>query len=201
MAEVIKIGKLAGTKDAFIINKDSIEHFVNFYNSSFKEAIQFNSNGYLLDNKEAGHFGVKCNEGDVIAFQKCEDKVNCPAGWNFWRMGTVEEQKEILTFVSDTEVYTKAVVREAIRLENITEAKHFMKERCSPKYLNEKVVFGSDYIVISTNWGTYTGFLGRCYVVCYGEDDFNILTLGTKSIDDYYVLDNHENVICELSKA
>lgn len=199
---IIKIGKPSNRCNAFIINKSTIEEINDTYAFGIKRAIKYDNDSgqYLLDSAEMGHFGESCYEGDVVRYEDFYDNLNCPAGWNLWSPGSIEKASKSFSILSSTEIYQKTVAREAILFESINDIKEFLSERCSSEYITQKIEFEGNAITIHTDWGDSIGNIGNCYVVCYGKDDCNILTLGTPSIESYYIMDNEDNFIKKLSE-
>lgn len=203
MPDIIKIGKPAGNKvDAFIISRETIDLVDEQFAKGIRNAIEYDSEAslYRFDSVEMGHFGESCREGNVVRYEEVSNP-NCPAGYNLWTPGTVEEASKRFSILSETEIYQKTVPVEAMVFENVNSIKEFLESRNSSDYMTEKVEFNDNTITIHTDWGDSSGKVGNCYVVVYGKDDCNILTFGTPSVEKYYLMDNEGNFIKNLSEV
>ena len=196
MSEAIKLMKKEMKKLAFVINLDSIYTILDTY-PEIDKAINKDGNVFYLDSVEMGHFGNQANMNDVVAFEEVNRSENCPVGYNLWCMGNIEKASQRVTIKSDTEIYTKAVIDEAIYFDNENDVLEFIKARTSSEFFSEKVHISSTDILINTKYGDAKGKVGQCYVISHGTDRIQILTLGTPSIDDFCVVDN-ENKVAEL---
>ena len=197
MSEAIKLMKKEMKKLAFVINLDSIHTILDTY-PAIDKAINKDGNVFYLDSVEMGHFGNQANMNDVVAFEEVNKSENCPFGFNLWCMGNIEKASQRVTIKSDTEIYTKAVIDEAIYFDNENDVIEFIKARTSSEFFSEKVHVSSTDILINTKYGDAKGKVGQCYVISHGTDRIQILTLGTPSIDDFCVVDNDNKVIAEL---
>ena len=197
MSEAIKLMKKEMKKLAFVINLDSIHTILDTY-PAIDKAINKDGNVFYLDSVEMGHFGNQANMNDVVAFEEVNKSENCPIGYNLWSMGNIEKASQRVTIKSDTEIYTKAVIDEAIYFDNENDVLEFIKARTSSEFFSEKVHISSTDILINTKYGDAKGKVGQCYVTSHGTDRIQILTLGTPSIDDFCVVDNENKVIAEL---
>ena len=197
MAEAIKIMKKEMKKLAFVVNLDSIHTIAETY-PEIDKAINKDGNVFYLDSVEMGHFGNQANMNDVVAFEEVNRSENCPVGYNLWCMGNIEKASQRVTIKSDTEIYTKAVIDEAIYFDNENDVLEFIKARTSSEFFSEKVHVSGTDILINTKYGDAKGKLGQCYVISHGTDRIQILTLGTPSVDDFCVVDNDNKVIAEL---
>lgn len=174
---------------AFQMSKDVINelHYTNC--KGIKDAIDTSEPGiYKLDNAEAGHFGQTCHDGDIIRYEEYRDANNCPAGWNLWVYGLPVAVK------TATEIYSVVDPRDAVFVENINDVVNFIKDNSSSDWFNERVTATNNTIAIKTDWGVSNGKVGNCFVVKYGKDDFNILTLGTPTVDECFILDADGNI-------
>lgn len=197
MSEAIKLMKKEMKKLAFVINLDSIHTILDTY-PAIDKAINKDGNVFYLDSVEMGHFGNQANMNDVVAFEEVNKSENCPIGYNLWCMGNIEKASQRVTIKSDTEIYTKAVIDEAIYFDNENDVIEFIKARTSSEFFSEKVHISNTDILINTKYGDAKGKVGQCYVISHGTDRIQILTLGTPSIDDFCVVDNENKVIAEL---
>lgn len=202
MADIIKIGKPAGDRVcAFIIDRETINEVDATYAHGISKAIEYDSEArvYRFDSVEMGHFGESCREGYVVRYEEVSDPVKCPAGYNLWTPGSVEEASKRFSILSNTEFYQKTVPVEAILFDSVASAKAFLEERNTSEFLEKNVEFKDNEIVIHTPWGDASGKVGSCFIVCYKKDDCNILTFGTPSVDKYFVMDGDGNFIKKLS--
>jgi len=197
MAETIRLMKKEMKKKAFVINIDSIHVMLETY-PELSRAINKDGNTFYLDSVEMGHFCNQANANDVVAFEEVAKSDNCPFGFNLWCMGNIEKASQRVTIKSDTEIYTKAVIDEAIYFENEKEVEEFIKARTTPEFFSEKVHIYSTNILINTKYGDAQGNLGQCYIISHGTDRIQILTLGTPSIEDFCIVDKEDKVISEL---
>lgn len=197
MAEAIKIMKKEMKKLAFVVNLDSIHTIAETY-PEIEKAVNKDGNVFYLDSVEMGHFGNQANMNDVVAFEEVNRSENCPVGYNLWCMGNIEKASQRVIIKSDTEIYTKAVIDEAIYFDNENDILEFIKARTSSEFFSEKVHVSNTDILINTKYGDAKGKVGQCYVISHGTDRIQILTLGTPSVDDFCVVDNDNKVIAEL---
>jgi hypothetical protein len=197
MAEVIRLMKKEMKKNAFVINIDSIHKMLETY-PKINRAINKDGNTFYLDSVEMGHFGNQANINDVVAFEEVSRSENCPFGFNLWCMGNIEKASQRVTIKSDTEIYTKAVIDEAIFFDNENDVLEFIKARTSTEFFSEKVHVSGTDILINTKYGDAKGKIGQCYVISHGTDRIQILTLGTPSVEDFCVVDKDDKVIAEL---
>lgn len=184
---IIKIAKIKnGTTalKAFQISKEVIDdlHYGNC--KGIKDAIDTSEPGvFKLDNEEMGHFGATVREGAIIRYEEHHDPIKCPAGWNLWSYTLPATVK------SPTEIYGKVEPRDAIFFDNIVAAKNFIQENSSSEYFSKNITITDKEVKIKIDSGISVGKIGQCFIVKYAKDDLNVLTLGTPSVDEYYILD------------
>lgn len=190
---IIKVAKIKNADKplkAFQISKEVIDELNYGDCKKIKDAIDMSEPGtYKIDNNEAGHFGETVRENDIVRYEEYTDPKNCPAGWNLWGYGLP------VTVKSPTEIYGKAEAREAMLFENVNEATNFIKDNTSSDYFSTRVTITDKDIKIQTDWGISEGKINNCFIVKYAKDDFNILTIGTPTVDEYYILDSEDNVV------
>lgn len=189
----LKIAKIPTTAPmrAFVISKETIKELDYGDCPGIAKAIDSSNTGrFMLDCEEIGHFGAEAHEGDVVRYEE-HNSLSCPAGWNMWIYGLPTIIK------SNTEIYkvqNGLELRDAIFFDNIKDAQAFVEENCSREYVSERVTIANNKISIKTDWGLSEGKLGECFIVKYQRDDFNILTIGTKTVDEYYIFDDEGNI-------
>ena len=200
MADAIRIMKKEKKKNAFVISVETIEEMAATY-PNIGKAIQYDGQGeFSLDSVEMGHFGNKARVNDVVAFEEVNTSKQCPIGYNLWSMGTQEKASQRVSIKSNTEIYTKATIDEAIFFDNNNDVLAFIEARTTSEFFNEKVSISDGIITIQTKYGDAKGQVGQCYIISHGIDRIQVLTIGTPSIDDFYVIDSEDKIITELSK-
>ena len=197
MADIVKIMKKEMKKKAFVIDLDTIHLMTEEY-PGIDKAINKEANTFYMDSIEMGHFGNVAQINDVVAFEETAKSENCPEGYNLWCMGNIEKASQRVTIKSNTEIYTKAVIDEAIFFENEQEVANFIQARTTAEFYTEKVHITGTDILINTKYGDAKGKVGQCYIISHGTDRIQVLTLGTESINDFCIVDADNKVIAEL---
>lgn len=189
---IIKVAKIKNSDaplQAFQMSKETIDELHYGDCKGIKDAIDMSEPGrYLLDNEEAGPASVTVHDGDIIRYEEHKSQ-NCPNGWNLWRYGLE------VTVINPTKIVAKVEPREAVFFENVNEVTNFIKDNSSSDYFESKIKIEPTKVTVTTDWGVYSGNIGNCFIIKYGKDDFNVLTLGTPTVDEYYVLDAEGNVV------
>lgn len=195
---IIKIAKIKSADKplvAFQISKETIDELEYGDCRGIKQAIDASEPGtYKLDNNEAGHFGQTAHEGDIVRYDHSSDKTNCPTGWNLWVYGLP------VTVKSPTEIYGKVEPRDALFFDNVAEAKTFIQENSSSEYFEKNITITDTEIEIQTSWGLCKGKIGNGFIVMYGKDSFNFLSIGTSTIDEYFIIDEDGNIVKPLNQ-
>ena len=183
--------KLVKKKKAFVINFDTLDQMESI-EPGIKEAIKYDSDSrqFLLDSVEMGHFGNIAQMGDVVAYEVVSDCKECPTGYNLWCMGNVDKAAQRVTIVSETEIFTKPTSDDIIFFSDVKESIEFINEHSSEGYFEKNVIIDEKgNITIHTKYGDAKGKIGNCYIICHKPDSLQLITLGTPSLDDYYIFE------------
>ena len=171
---MITICKKPGIKNCVRISKEEdIPEFL-------KEVVQVEGDHLILDCLE-GKQTVPL--GSVIAFEKLENgKMNV---WNKANWATTTIEKDGVFY--DLPKPVKAVLLDGNLPEELVEA------------LGDSMVYENGEYHLKTDWGVSSAAVKNGYLIIYGKKDngqldANILTVGTPSFDNYFIVDENGKV-------
>ena len=204
-AKVILVGKKAKALNLLKVNTaEDIKKFPE----AVQKAISVKDGKIRVDSREYAE-GELIPFGSYIAWEKAdkpEDKERCPHGYNLWNKGNAQEQLE------------KGILEQVdggFRLTKIVPLKAQLFTGEIPEIFAEAPTFDGQVRVedgklfIETPWGVSDCKPGEGFAIEYGRCsessdvpekfwgnlDGNILTVGTKSFEDYFVVTEDGKVI------
>lgn len=167
---MITICKKPGIKNCVrITTEEDIPQFL-------KDVVQLDGDHLVLDCLEGKE---KAPLGSVIAFEKLENgKMNV---WNKANWATTTIEKDGVFY--DLPKPVKAVLLDKNLPDDLVEA------------LGDSFVYENGEYHLKTDWGVSTAAVENGYLIVYGKKengslDANILTVGTPSFDNYYIVTN-----------
>lgn len=190
--------KFVQKKNAFVINHETISIMEEKF-PGIERAIEYDGQGiYKLDSIEMGHFGNIARENDVVGFEVVGECKECPFGINLWCMGDQEKASKRVKIISETEIFTLPTHDDVLFFDDIDDTIEFIKEHSSDGWLEKNVTFEGNTITIKTKYGDAKGTLNNCYIICHAHDSMQLLTLGTPSLENYYIFYAHESDVTRI---